>query len=308
MPDNAWPLLRPWDDTRDTFHRWTQVVGKVRLALAPWTNHSWHVPLYVTPRGLTTGPVPHGARLFEIRLDLVDHRLDLVTDGAGGGFDLEPMSVAEFYGRLMDGLDRLGLAVEIHGAPNEVEDPTPFARDYAHAAYDAGAVADVGAAIRQAHRVLTAFRARFTGKASPVHFFWGSFDLATTRFSGRPAPEHPGGIPHLPDWVTREAYREEVSSAGFWPGDATRGPLFYSYAYPQPDGFAEAYTGPDAGGYDEDLGEFVLPYEAVREGGDRVLAAFLEGTYAAAAASVEAWAGLESAPPAPARPRRLRPR
>lgn len=308
MPDAAWPALPPWDDTRDTLHRWTQIVGKVRLALTPWTNHSWHVPLYVTPRGLTTGPVPHGARLFQIDLDLVDHRLGVVTDEAGTGFALGPMSVATFHGRLMQALAEHGLGVEIHGSPNELEDATPFADDHVHAAYDAEAVAAFGAALRQAHRVLTAFRARFTGKSSPVHFFWGSFDLATTRFSGRPAPEHPGGIPNLPDWVAREAYAEEVSSAGFWPGQGDTPPMFYSYAYPEPEGFAGAAVRPEAARYDPNLGEFVLPYEAVRLGGDGALVAFLEATYAAAAEREAAWDGLETGPPARARPRLLRPR
>ena len=308
MPD-AWPPLPPWDATRDTLHRWLQVVGKVRLALAPWTNHSWHVPLYVTPRGLTSGPVPHGARLFEVRLDLVGHRLDVVTDGDGAGFGLGPMSVAAFHDRLMDTLGGLGLGVEIHGAPNEVEDATPFAEDHGRDAYDAGAVAAFGAALRQSHRVLAAFRARFTGKASPVHFFWGSFDLAASRFSGRPAPtEHPGGFPNLPDWVAREAYDAEVWSAGFWPGDAAHDPLFYAYAVPEPDGFSGAEVAPEAARYDGDLGEFVLSYEAVRTGGDEALLTFLESTYAAAVDREPAWAGLEAAPPGPARPRRLRPR
>ena len=311
MSDPDWPALPSWKPTRDTLHRWTQVVGKVRVALAPWTNQSWHAPLYVTPRGLATGPVPHGTRLFEINLDLVAHRLSIVTETGpreAAGFELAPMSVAAFHRRLLDALDGLGLGVEIHGAPNELADATPFADDTERASYDAEAVAAFGAALRQAHRVLSVFRARFTGKASPVHFFWGSLDLATTRFSGRPAPEHPGGLPHLPDWITREAYSEEVSSAGFWPGDARSPAFFYSYAVPQPDGFADAAVRPAAARYDADLDEFVLPYEAVREGGDEALVAFLNTTYAAAADRVSAWSGLEADPPSPAPRRRLRPR
>ena len=301
MTDSVWPALPDWTDARDTLHLWTQIVGKIRLAQTPWTNHSWHVPLYVTPRGLTTSAMPHGSRLFEIAFDFVEHQLVIDTDREQRVLPLRAQSVAAFHDELMDTLRQLELAVEIHGAPNEVADPIPFAEDTVHASYDAEAVERFGAALRQAHRVFTAFRAQFVGKVSPVHFFWGSFDLCVTRFSGRGAPEHPGGMPNLPDWITREAYSEEVSSVGFWPGDATVGPLFYSYAYPGPEGFAAASVRPEAARYDPDLYEFVLPYEAVRDHGDAALIAFAESTYAAAAELAD-WSDLVA--PAPAQARR----
>lgn len=308
-PPGAWPELPSWNATRETLHRWTQVVGKVRLALTPWTNHSWHVPLYVTPVGLTTGPVPHGARLFQIDLDFREHRLSVVAERETRHAALRAQSVAAFAAEVLATLDALGLGVEIHGAPNELPDATPFLDDHDHASYDRAAVEAFASALRHAHRVLTRFRAPFTGKASPVHFFWGSFDLAVSRFSGAAAPQHPGGIPNLPDWITREAYSHEVSSAGFWPGDADTPPLFYSYAVPQPGGFAEAPVEPAAARFDTALGEFVLPYAAVRSAPDpdAALLSFLETTYAAAAVG-DAWHGLEAPAPAPARPRRLRPR
>ena len=302
MPDSAWPALPEWGDTRDTLHLWTQIVGKVRLALVPWTNHSWHATLVVTPRGLTTGAMPHGTRLAQIDFDFVGHRLTVQTERDERVLPLRAQPVAGFYAEVMGALRDLGLPVEIHGAPNEVADPIPFAEDTVHASYDPAAAERFGAALRQAHRVFAAFRARFTGKTSPVHFFWGSFDLAVTRFSGRLAPEHPGGIPNLPDWITREAYAEEVSSLGFWPGDDTTGPLFYSYAYPSPEAFGSAEVRPAAAAFSEGLGEFVLPYEAVREGGDRALVAFAQSTYAAAARLAD-WPDLEAPAPPQARPR-----
>ena len=286
----SWPRLpapADWAETLATVHRWTQVVGKVRLAHAPLVNHWWNVPLYVSARGLTTSAVPYGPRRFEIEFDFTTHTLDVVvSDGGRGGFDLEPMSVATFTRRLLGVLADLDLATDIWPTPVEIPgDVALLTADEAHAAYDADAVNAYWRALAQADRVLADFRAGFVGKCSPVHFFWGAFDLAVTRFSGRPAPPHPGGAAHLADWVMREAYSHEVSSAGFWPGPELGGAAFYSYATPEPDGFAEAAVEPAGARYDADLGEFVLPYEAVRtaEDPDAALRAFLETTYAAAA-------------------------
>lgn len=288
-PSDPWPALplADWQDTYATLHRWTQVVGKVRLARLPWVNHSWHVTLYVSARGLTTGPVPHGSRTFQIDFDFVDHRLPIRTsDGGVRSLELRPRSVADFYRELMAALRELGVETAIHARPNELADATPFSEDEAHAAYDPDAANRCWRVLVQADRVLTAFRAGFVGKCSPVHFFWGAFDLAVTRFSGRPAPAHPGGVPHLPDWVAREAYSHEVSSAGFWPGDARYpAPAFYSYAYPEPAGFRDAAVGPAGAFYHPDLREFVLPYDAVRTAAspDAAVLEFLESTYRAAA-------------------------
>jgi len=259
----------------------------VRLALTPWLNHGWQVPLYVTARGLGTSAIHLGnGEAFEIDLDFVDHRLAIRSSRAAErGFALAPMSVAEFHRRLFAELAAVGVDVAIHGAPNEVEDATPFVVDTAHASYDAAAVGAFFGALAHADRVLRRFRTSFLGKASPVHFFWGSFDLAVTRFSGRPAPLHPGGVPGLPDAVTREAYSHEVSSAGFWPGsDAFPQPAFYSYAYPEPEGFRDRPVTPGAR-FDETLGEFILPYDTVRSAAkpDALLLDFLSTTYAAAA-------------------------
>jgi len=284
----TWPSLplEGWEDTYATLHRWTQIVGKVRLAQTSWTNHSWHVTLYVTARGLTTGPIPHGARTFSIDFDFIDHRLLIrASDGAERSLPLRPQSVADFYREVLAELEGLGLGVSIHGQPNELEDKTPFAEDHAHASYDPDAANRLWRVLAQTDRVFQRFRARFVGKCSPVHFFWGSFDLAVTRFSGRPAPQHPGGIPNLPDWVVREAYSQEVSSAGFWPGGGPHPfPLFYSYAYPEPEGFNSAAV-PEGAFYSNDLHEWILPYDVVRQSAspDDTLLAFLEGTYAAAA-------------------------
>ena len=293
MPDQShvetWPSLplEAWSDTYATLHLWTQIVGKVRLVQTPWLNHAWHATLYVTARGLTTSPVPHGSRTFEIEFDFIDHRLSVqVSDGATGGFELGPMSVAAFHARLLRELSALNLPVAIHGRPNEVPDPIPFDRDDTHRAYDPEYAHRFWRILVQADRVLKQFRARFGGKCSPVHFFWGAPDLAVTRFSGRRAPEHPGGVPNLPDWVTRDAYSHEVSSAGFWAGGgALPYPVFYSYAYPEPAGFAEAQIKPGEAFYSADFREFVLPYEAVRQSAspDDMLLEFLQTTYEAAA-------------------------
>ena len=284
-----WPRLPldAWADTYATLHRWAQIVGKIRLAQTPWINHSWHVPLYVTARGLTTSPIPHGARTFAIAFDFVAHRLRIqASDGDEEGLALRPQSVAAFHDALLGRLDAMGLGVTIHGRPNELADATPFAEDHEHHAYDPEYATRLWRALVQGDRVMQAFRARFIGKCSPVHFFWGGFDLAVTRFSGRPAPPHPGGIPNLPDWVTREAYSHEVSSCGFWPGgDPHPFPFFYSYAYPEPEGYATAEVEPAEAFYSQHLYEWILPYDAVREAAapDEVLLAFLESTYRAAA-------------------------
>jgi hypothetical protein len=284
-----WPTLPldEWIDTRDTLHMWLQIVGKVRLARSVPVNHSWHTTFYVTARGLTTSPIPHGDRTFQIDFDFVDHRLLIeASDGATGGLKLEPQTVATFYARLMDELNRLHLPVRIVATPNEVPDAVPFARDQAHGAYDADAVNRFWRMLVQADRILKIFRARFIGKSSPVHLFWGAMDLAVTRFSGRTAPEHPGGIPNLPDRITREAYSHEVSSCGFWPGSPPVDyPAFYSYAYPEPAGFADARVAPREAFYSQELREFILPYDAVRQSADpdETLLGFLQSTYEAAA-------------------------
>ncbi len=287
--DAIWPTLPlpEWQDTYASLHLRTQIVGKIRLAQTPWTNHSWHVPLYLTARGLTTSPMAYGFRSFEIAFDFVAHMLDIRTsDGAGRSLPMRPQTVADFHAELMQTLRDLGLEVRIHEMPNEIEDPIPFASDRVHRAYDREFVARFWRILVQCDRVMKVFRARFLGKCSPVHFFWGSFDLAVTRFSGRTAPEHPGGVPHLPDWVVREAYSHEVSSCGFWPGGGPEPrPLFYSYAYPEPDGFKDVQVRPAAAFYSADLREFVLPYDDVRTGDDpdARLLDFFESTYAAAA-------------------------
>jgi hypothetical protein len=285
-----WPELplAAWRDTLDTLHMWTQVVGKVRLALSPWTNHSWHVTLYVTPRGLTTSPIPHGRRSFQIDFDSVSHeRVLQASDGQLARWPLRADPVAAFYARLMEELDRMDLHVAIRCMPCEVEGAIPFDRDVVHCAYDAEYANRFWRILSQSDRVFKQFRARFKGKCSPVHFFWGAPDLAVTRFSGRPAPRHPGGVPNLPDWVAQEAYSHEVSSCGFWAGDARLPyPAFYSYAYPSPPGFADATAQPAEAFFHKDLGEFILPYDVVRQAPEpeRTLLAFLESTYAAAAA------------------------
>ena len=300
--DHAWPPLPldAWADTYATLHLWTQIVGKVRLSCTPAVNHSWHVTLYVTARGLGTSPIPYGARSFEIDFDFVDHRLVVrASDGRTAGFALEPQSVATFYVRLTAELARLGIQVRIALTPNEIADAIRFDRDEIHRAYDAEAVGRFWRALVQADRVFKRFRSRFIGKCSPVHFFWGAPDLAVTRFSGRRAPEHPGGIPNLPDRITREAYSHEVSSAGFWPGGgAIAYPAFYSYAYPPPPGFERAPVRPREAFYSPDLHEFILPYDVVRtaQAPDDTLLEFLQSTYEAAA-TLAAWdrAALERA-------------
>ena len=296
-----WPelTLSAWEDTRDTFHMWTQVVGKIRLALEPMVNHWWQVPLYVSARGLTTSLMHAGTTGLEIEFDLIDHVLDVRTsDGRNRQVTLEPRSVASFYEATMAALGELGVRVTIFPRPVEVVEAIPFAEDEQHHAYDAAAVHRFWLALLQTHRVMTRFRAGFVGKASPVHFFWGGPDLAVTRFSGRRAPKHPGGVPHCADWVQELAYSHEVSSCGFWPNGSAEG-SFYSYAYPQPDGFAAWPVTPDAAYYDEEMGEFLLPYAAVRtaDDPDAILLSFFQSTYEAAA-ELGGWdrAALEVAP------------
>jgi len=306
----AWPAL-PFEmlgPTAETLQLWTQIVGKVRLARTPWINHAWHVTLYVSARGLTTSLIPNGAAGLELEFDLVDHALVVrTTDDGERRIALAPGEVAGFYREVLDALAALGAPTEIVGRPNELPAATPFADDHAHRVYDPAIANAFWRALVQASRVFLRFRSRFLGKVSPVHFFWGAADLAVTRFSGRRAPLHPGGVPHLPDAITREAYSHEVSSAGFWPGDARLGgPCFYSYAYPAPPGFAAAKIGPPAARFDAALGEFLLPYEAVRTATDpdQALLDFLQGAYVAAA-DLAGWdrAALECEEGAPGRPR-----
>ena len=286
--DEAWPQLpfAEWKETTATLHMWTQIVGKIRLTLSPWTNHSWHVTLYVTSRGLTTSPIPHGLCTFEIVFDFINHQLRIEkSDGALRTIELKAQSVADFYRSLMHALTDLDLSVSINVMPNEVENPIAFDRDDEHRSYNREYAHRFWRVLVQSDRVFKEFRSRFCGKCSPVHFFWGSFDLAVTRFSGRTAPQHPGGIPHLPDKITREAYSQEVSSLGFWPGNgAAPVPIFYSYAYPEPPRFAEAKIQPEAASYYPKMREFVLPYDAVRtaDSPDEVLLRFAQSTYDAA--------------------------
>ncbi len=285
----AWPALPypEWQATCETLQLWTQVVGKVRLAQTPWLNHAWHVPLYVTARGLETSLIHHRTGAFDIAFDFIEQRLVLRSaNGASRTFALEPMSVAAFHAAVLEALVGMGLPVSIHGAPNEMAAAVPFAKDHAPRAYDRDSAHRFWRILVQAHRVMGRFRTAFLGKASPVHFFWGSFDLAVSRFSGRAAPPHPGGAPHLPDAVAREAYSHEVSSAGFWPGGGlVPYPTFYAYAYPEPAGFRDASVRPAQAAYNAELGEYLLPYDAVRTAADpdAVLMDFLVSTYEAAA-------------------------
>jgi hypothetical protein len=307
---DAWPALpfAAWRDTCATLQLWTQVVGKVRLAQTPWLNHSWHVPLYVTARGLTTSPIPHGHRIFQIDFDFIDHRLRIdSSDGAQRQLSLQPQSVADFHSAVMRALADIGIEVTIDRMPNEIAGAIPFDEDREHASYDAVYAQRFWRILVQADRVLKAFRTGFIGKASPVHFFWGSFDLAVTRFSGRRAPPHPGGVPNLADAVVREAYSHEVSSVGFWPGGgAIDYPAFYAYAYPEPTGFRTAEVRPEAAFYSTDLGEFILPYDAVRTAAapDATLLDFAQSTFDAAA-SAGHWdrAALDCGPGVPNVPR-----
>jgi hypothetical protein len=308
--NDHWPELpyAAWKDTCTTLHLWTQIVGKTRLALTPWLNHSWHVTFEVTARGLGTPLIHARERHFQIEFDFVDHLLWLrASDGDGCKLPLCPMSVAEFYRRYLALLSDAGIPHEIDGKPNEIPDAIPFCENHVHAAYDADYANRFWRVLLASHEIFSTFRTAFLGKASPVHFFWGSFDLAATRFSGRRAPLHPGGIPELPDAVVREAYSHEVSSAGFWPGGgAIEYPAYYSYAYPTPEGFSSATVRPAEAFFSAPLGEFILPYDTVRNAQDPAhhLMDFLESTYAAAA-GLGRWdrAALECLPGVPRKPR-----
>ena len=286
---DAWPILSyaTLGPTAETLQLWAQIVGKIRLARTPWVNHAWHVTLRVSARGLTTALIPNGAGAFQLEFDLLDHQLVVrTTDGEERRVALTGETVAGFYAGVMDALASVGAATRIFAQPNEVAEPVPFADDRAPRVYDPAVARDFWRALVQIERVFGRFRSRFIGKSSPIHFFWGAADLALTRFSGRRAPLHPGGVPHLPDAVTREAYSHEVSSAGFWPGDPRAPePSFYSYAYPAPAGFGEWPMAPSEARFDAALGEFLLPYELVRTAADpdAVLMAFLQSTYEAAA-------------------------
>lgn len=314
MTVNAnWPDIpfTPWKESCAALHLFTQIVGKYRLAHTPWVNHSWHATLYVTPRGLTTGMVSDGAGGgAEIVFDFHDHAvIGMAADGTSARFDLEPMSVAGFAKKFVGLLREIGATPEFDGRPNEIPDAIPFAQDVAERPYDADAVQRFHGALVQITRVFETFRTGFLGKVSPVHLFWGSFDMAVTRFSGRDAPLHPGGIPALPDEVTREAYSHEVSSAGFWSGGGGIDyPAFYSYAYPTPDAFSKAAVRPEAAFFHDTLGEFVLPYDAVRKADDpdATLLAFLQSTYDAAA-SLGNWdrTKLDCHPGKPRQPRAI---
>lgn len=303
-PDLSSPALA---ETLETLQLWSQIVGKVRLSQAPWLNHAWQVTLQVTPRGLGTPLIPHGRVGFGLEFDFIADALMIrATDGGERAVPLGPGSVADFYGSVRAALADLGLDVRIHATPDEMPDPVPFAEDQRLRGYDAAVARDYWLALVQVDRVLNRFRTRFLGKCSPVHLFWGAFDMAVTRFSGRRAPLHPGGVPHLPDAVTREAYSHEVSSAGFWPGGNGVPTSFYAYAYPTPKGFAEARVAPEGAYFSEALGEFLLPYDVVRRADDpdAALLAFLQSTYEAAA-ELGGWdrAALECAEGRPGRPR-----
>lgn len=285
--DDFWPALRvsDWDPTRETLHMWTQIVGKIRMTESPLINHWWEVTLYVSPRGLTTSSIPYGNRMFDLEFDFIDHVLAIHTsDGGSRTVALAPKSVADFYAETFAALRQLGIETRIHAQPNEVDPAIPFAEDHQHASYDPEAAHLFWRQLVQAHRVISDFRAYFIGKVSPVHFFWGSFDLACSRFSGRTAPRYSGTPLNCPDWVMVEGYSHQLSSCGFWPGGADEG-AFYSYAYPAPDRFADSRIGPDAAFYSQEFMQFLLPYEAVRTSADpdRTLMEFLQSTYAAAA-------------------------
>jgi hypothetical protein len=285
--DDAWPrlLVDEWRDTRDTLHMWAQIVGKVRMELTPLVNHWWNVPLYVSTRGLTTSPIPYRTGSFEMTFDFITHELEIRTDGGERrAVPLRPKPTAVFYEETMAALESLGIEVRIMPRPVEVERSIPFAKDHEHASYDPDAAHTFWRLLMQVDRVLHEFRARWLGKVSPVHVFWGGLDIAVTRFSGRTAPPHPGGAPNCADWVMAEAYSHEVSSAGWFPDGGTEG-AFYAYAYPEPDGFGAAPVVPPEAAYDKDLGEFLLPYEAVRQSVDprATLLNFLQTTYMAAA-------------------------
>lgn len=287
----AWPELpapAAWQETLDAVHLWSQIIGKIRLEETPPQNHSWHVTLYISARGLTTSLIPHSSGGFEIEFNFLDHTLDIQkSDGRKISYDLESMSVADFYNKTMNGLRQLNIDTKIYAKPVELPDPiVPFPDDTKKAPYDSKAMHDFWLALTHIQRVFAKFQSGYLGKASPIHFFWGSFDLAATRFSGRTAPKHPGGAPNCPDWVMEEAYSHELSSAGFWAGTGVGEPAFYAYAYPEPDGYRTADIKSEEAWYSEELSEYLLSYKTVQEAPnpDEVLLQFLESTYEAAAA------------------------
>ena len=309
MKAERWPSLpvAEWDDTLETLHRWTQIIGKTRLSLTPLVNHWWNSTLYVSARGLRTGTMYSGDVALEIELDLVDHTLEIRnSQWQTIRLPLVPQSVADFYREYLDSLRTLGVDLNISASPNEVEDATPFAEDEKHRSYDPDYANRFWRILSETDRVFTAFRARFVGKASPSHFFWGAMDLAVSRFSGRPAPRHPGGAPHCPDYVQTEGYSHELTSAGFWPGalGAVEDPVYYAYAYPEPKGYSAEKVKPDAAFYHQNLREFILPYESVRTSTspDDTLLDFLESAYEAGAKLLN-WdrAALERSSPGPVR-------
>jgi hypothetical protein len=291
MPEHSlpWPELplEAWRDTYETLHLWTQIVGKVKLELSPPQNHWWHVTFSVCSKGLTTGPIPYGALTFQVDFDFVDHSLvATVFDGREAKMKLAPRTVADFHREFFELLAGLDIAVTIAPGPSEIANPIPFAEDTVHAAYDPLAANRCFLALAHSDRVFQAFGYDYLGKKTPVQFFWGAFDLVVTRFSGRRAPRHPGGVPGLPDHVVHEAYSHEVSSAGFWPGDdRLPEPAYFSYTYPEPEGFKNARIEPAEAYYSETLYEWILPYEAVRQADDpdATLLSFLQTTYEAGA-------------------------
>jgi hypothetical protein len=289
MKEETWPKLPldQWQDTYATLHLWAQIIGKIRLSQMPWINHSWHVPFYVTSYGITTSLIPYDTKAFEIDFDFYNHRLNIKSsEGESRFFTLKPMSVADFYEKVFQNLEDLNINVHIWQMPVEIPSPIqPFSENTEQASYDPEAVRRFWKILLQVHRIFTSFRAHFIGKVSPVHFFWGAFDLAVTRFSGKTAPKHPGGAPNCADWVMEEAYSHEVSSAGFWPGAGLGEAAFYSYAYPEPTGFSNYSIRPKECYYHKDLREFILPYETIRKADepDSLLMDFLQSTYEAAA-------------------------
>jgi hypothetical protein len=291
---STWPILSYKDAqaTYETWHLWTQIIGKIKLAKLPWINHSWHVTYQVTPTGLTTLSLPDEQQAFQIDFNLIHHQLIITThSGDSRQFNLAGLSVAGFYRQVLAALQELGIEAHIHPVPNELEVAIPFDQDTIHNTYMPEQAAAFHQALLRAQEVLTQFRAGFLGKCSPVHFFWGAFDLAVSRFSGRKAPPHPGGVPHLPDWVAQEAYSHEVSSCGFWPGNANLPEAaFYAYCYPEPAGFKNAPVAPAAAYYHEGLREFLLPYQQVQQSPDpeKTVLNFLQSTYEAAA-DLAAW-------------------
>ncbi len=287
--NSQWPELSydKGKDTFDTLHMWTQIVGKIKLAVNSWHNHSWHITLHITPTGLSTLDMAHQNKNFQIDFDFIDHKLKIATsEGEYENFGLHDISVAEFYSNIFNLLKKLKIHIKIYPVPVEIVDPVPFKQDTVHSTYDEDHVKALHQALLKMKNVFTQSRGDFKGKCSPVHFFWGSFDLAVSRFSGRKAPRHPGGVPNLPDWVAVEAYSHEVASCGFWPGnDALPEAAFYAYQYPEPEGYKGAVVLPEQAYYHETLREFILPYKVVQQSHnpEGSLMDFINSTYTAGA-------------------------